>query len=44
VHVHVSMQTRRATSIPAWLAEPIDAEIATTPWLAAVATGLSLDG
>ncbi len=42
VHVHVSMETRRATSIPGWLAEPIDAEIASTPWVAAVATGLGL--
>lgn len=41
-HVHVSMETRRATSIPDWLAAPIDAEIATTPWVAAVATGINL--
>ena len=43
-HVHVSLETRRASSIPAWLAEPLDGEIATTPWVAAVATGLSLRG
>ena len=42
VHVHVSLETRRASSIPDWLAEPLDAEIATTPWLPAVANGLSL--
>lgn len=42
VHVHVSLESRRASSIPAWLAEPIDAEIRSTPWVAAVATGLDL--
>ena len=41
-HVHVSMETRRATSIPDWLGTAIDAEITTTPWVAAVATGLDL--
>jgi acyl-CoA thioester hydrolase len=41
-HVHVSMETRRATSIPDWLGAAIDAEIATTPWMAAVATGIDL--
>ena len=41
-HVHVSLETRRASSIPDWLAGPIDAEIAATPWVAAVATGLDL--
>jgi acyl-CoA thioester hydrolase len=44
VHVHVSMETRRATSIPGWLADPLDAEIRTTPWVADVATGLDLRG
>jgi acyl-CoA thioester hydrolase len=42
VHVHVSMETRRASSIPGWLADPIDAEILSTPWVAAVARGLDL--
>jgi acyl-CoA thioesterase FadM len=41
-HVHVSMDTRRASSIPDWLGAAIDREIATTPWLAAVATGIDL--
>ena len=41
-HVHVSMETRRATSIPDWLGTAIDAEITTTPWVAAVAAGLDL--
>ena len=41
-HVHVSMSTRRASPIPAWLAQPLDAEIAATPWVSAVATGLDL--
>jgi acyl-CoA thioesterase FadM len=44
VHVHVSMETRRATSIPGWLADPLDAEIASAPWVAAVASGLDLRG
>lgn len=41
-HVHVSMETRRASSIPDWLGTAIDTEIATTPWVAAVATGIDL--
>jgi len=41
-HVHVSLETRRASSIPDWLAGPLDAEIASTPWVSAVATGLAL--
>ena len=42
VYVHVSMDTRRSTEIPADLAAPIDAEIARHPWLAETATGLGL--
>lgn len=44
VHVHVSMESRRASPIPDWLAGPLDAEIASAPWIAAVASGLDLRG
>jgi hypothetical protein len=41
-HVHVSLESRRATSIPDWLAGPLDDEIRSAPWVAAAATGLDL--
>ncbi|MCW2756731.1 MAG: 3-hydroxybutyryl-CoA dehydratase [Nocardioidaceae bacterium] len=40
--VHVSMETRRAASIPDDIAASIDEQVAAAPWLPAVATGLSL--
>ncbi|MCW2757426.1 MAG: hypothetical protein JWO46_1172, partial [Nocardioidaceae bacterium] len=40
--VHVSMESRRAISIPDDVAASIDAAVASAPWLAEVATGLSL--
>ena len=42
-HVHVSMDTRRAVSIPADIAARIDADVAAHPWVADVATAISLD-
>ena len=41
-HVHVSMQTRRATAIPDDIAARLDADIADHPWVAQAATGISL--
>ena len=42
VHVHVSMETRRAVAIPDDLTGPIDADIAAHPWVTEAATGLTL--
>ncbi len=42
VYVHISMESRRSTPIPADLAEPIDAEIAAHLWVVDAATGLTL--
>ncbi len=41
-YVHVSMGNRRATEIPDDIAANLDADIAEHPWLAEVATGLTL--
>lgn len=40
--VHISMESRRASSIPDDIAAGIDADIAEHPWLLAHATGLTL--
>ncbi len=43
VYVHVDMERRRAVTIPEDVAARIDDEVAAHPWLAALATGLSLE-
>lgn len=42
MYVHVSMTTRRSVAIPDDLAATLDGEIAAHPWVADVATSLSL--
>ena len=42
MYVHVSMDTRRSVPIPDDVAAALDAEIAAHPWVADVATGLTL--
>ncbi|GEP36346.1 hypothetical protein NPS01_00090 [Nocardioides psychrotolerans] len=42
MYVHVAMDTRRACDIPDDIATALDADIATHPWVADVATGLGL--
>ena len=42
MYVHVSMETRRAVSIPEDVGAALDSEIAAHPWVADVASGLSL--
>ncbi|WP_323793618.1 thioesterase family protein [Nocardioides sp.] len=42
MYVHVDMETRRSTPIPADLADAIDLETAAHTWVAETATGLTL--
>ncbi len=42
MYVHVSMESRRAVSVPADVAAALDAEVAERAWAADVATGLTL--
>jgi len=42
VYVHVDMTERRAAPIPVDVAAALDAEVGAHPWVAGLATGLSL--